>query len=198
MFTGIVREIGVVEEARHLAGGLELSIHAAELAPRIGFGDSVALDGVCLTAEGVEGGLLRFHAVPETLARTTLAELEPGGRVNLEPAVCVGEPLGGHLVLGHVDGTGTVTSIGREGAGARLAIELPHSLLRYCIEKGSITLAGVGLTVAAVRDTGLEVALVPQTLERTTLGALSPGRRVNVEVDVIAKYVERLLGTMQP
>ncbi len=156
-------------------------------------GDSVAIAGCCLTATAVADGRLSFHAVPETLARTTLDRLAAGDAVNVEPALRAGEPLGGHYVQGHVDGIGRVRSASEEGDGRRLWIELDEELLRFCVEKGSITVDGVSLTVAELAGDAFAVALVPHTLERTTLGDASSGDAVNVEVDVLAKYVERLL-----
>jgi riboflavin synthase len=179
MFTGIVREVGRVVsfDGRRLV--VDAQTQAAE-------GDSVAVDGVCLTA--VDGSQLAFDVVDETLAHTTLGVLEAGDRVNLEPALRAGEPLGGHLVQGHVDGVGRVRSTGEP-----VWIDAPLELLRYCVLKGSITVNGVSLTIAGLDDDGFAVALVPHTLEATTLGALAPGDPVNLEVDVLAKYVERLL-----
>jgi riboflavin synthase len=179
MFTGIVREVGRVAsfDGRRLV--VEAETHAAA-------GDSVAVDGVCLTA--VDGSQLAFDVVDETLGRTTLGALKAGDRVNLEPALRAGDPMGGHLVQGHVDGLGRVRSIGEP-----VWIDAPVELLRYTVEKGSITVDGVSLTVAALDDQGFAVALVPHTLEATTLGALEPGDPVNLEVDVLAKYVEKLL-----
>jgi riboflavin synthase len=178
MFTGIVREVGRVVsfDGRRLV--VDGHTHAAE-------GDSIAVDGVCLTA--VDASQLAFDVVEETLARTTLGALKTGDRVNLEPALRAGEPLGGHLVQGHVDGLGRVRS-----AGAPVWIDAPPELLRYCVEKGSITVDGVSLTIAALDDGGFAVALVPHTLEATTLAELAPGEPVNLEVDVLAKYVEKL------
>jgi riboflavin synthase alpha subunit len=161
-------------------------------------GDSVAVAGCCLTATGVEDGRLSFHAVPETLARTTLGGLAVGDAVNVEPALRAGEPLGGHYVQGHVDARGLVRSVDAEGAGRRLRIELDSGLLRYCTEKGSVTVDGVSLTVAELADGAFGVALVPHTLSHTTLGETSAGDAVNVEVDVLAKYVERLLPAVSP
>ena len=127
------------------------------------------------------------------IARSTLGDLEPGARVNVEPALRAGEPLGGHYVQGHVDGVGRIRSIDPDGAGLRVAVEAPDEVLRYCVEKGSVTVDGVSLTVAELRDGAFVVALVPHTLEVTTLGAARPGQRVNLEADVLAKYVERLM-----
>jgi riboflavin synthase alpha subunit len=193
MFTGIVREIGRVAAAAVDANGLEVTIEAPLIAPSIDVGGSVSIDGVCLTAESAVGALMTFRAVPETLSRSTLGGLQPDDAVNLEPALCAGEPLGGHIVQGHVDGVGTVRSVAPEGEGSRVLIDAPVELLRYCVEKGSITVDGVSLTVASLDERGFGLALIPHTLAVTTLGSLVPGRAVNLEVDVLAKYVERLL-----
>jgi riboflavin synthase len=192
VFTGIVRERGRVVEARRNGEGLQLRVAAPETAEGTSVGGSVAVAGCCLTAVATEDGELAFDAVPETLARTTLGELEKGAEVNLEPALRAGEPLGGHYVQGHVDGVGRVRSLEPEGDGARLTVDVPEELLRYCAEKGSVAVDGVSLTIAGLDDRGVEIALVPHTLEATTLGALEPGMPVNLEVDVLAKYVERL------
>ena len=194
MFTGIVREVGRVTGVDGGADGLRLTVDAPVTAPAIEVGGSVAIDGVCLTAETVDGPLLSFHAVPETLRRSSLGRLQPGDEVNLEPALRAGEPLGGHLVQGHVDGVGLVRSAAAEGDGVRLVVETAPVILRYCVQKGSVTVAGVSLTVAELHDDAFAVALVPHTLQATTLGSLAAGREVNLEVDVLAKYVERLLG----
>ena len=191
MFTGIVRERGRVLSAERNGGGVHLRIAARNIADAAP-GDSIAVDGCCLTVTAADGETLEFDAVPETIARTTLGALDEGADVNLEPALRAGEPLGGHFVQGHVDGRARVAAFDAEGDGARLRLELDPGLLRYCVQKGSIALDGVSLTVAALRDDGVEIALVPFTLEHTTLGALAPGDEVNVEVDLLAKYAERL------
>jgi len=181
MFTGIVRERGRVAS---FDGGrlvVAATIHAVA-------GDSVAVAGVCLTVVERGDGTLAFDVSPETLARSTLGALGAGDEVNLEPALRAGEPLGGHIVQGHVDGVGTL----RGPAGDLTWFDVPAAILRYCVEKGSITVDGTSLTVAALDDDGFAVALIPQTLAVTTLGALAPGDAVNLEVDVLAKYVERL------
>ncbi len=193
MFTGIVREIGRVVGVDGGDAGVTLRVEAPRTSAGTSVGDSVSVAGVCLTVEEAEEAVLRFHAVPETLARTTLARLAPGDTVNLEPALRAGEPLGGHIVQGHVDDVGTVASLEPDGDGARLEIGAAGSLLRYCVEKGSITVDGVSLTVAGIDGDTFSIALVPHTLSATTLGALAPGTPVNLEVDVLAKYVERLL-----
>jgi riboflavin synthase alpha subunit len=192
VFTGIVRERGRVVSAERNGGGIRLRIEAADTAAAAELGDSVSVAGCCLTVTSVEDGALEFDAVPETIARTTLGGLAPGSQVNVEPALRAGEPLGGHFVQGHVDGLGHIAAFERGGEGARLRLELRPELLRYCVEKGSLTVDGVALTVAALRDDGVEIALVPFTLEHTTLSSLQPGGEVNVEVDVLAKYAERL------
>jgi riboflavin synthase alpha subunit len=192
VFTGIVRELGRVVSALENGGGVRLRIRATETAGGAAPGDSMAVNGCCLTVTGVADGTLEFDAVPETLARTTLGGLDPGAEVNLEPALRAGEPLGGHFVQGHVDDRGRVAALDREGDGARLRLDLPAQLLRYCVEKGSLAIDGVSLTIAALRDDGVEIALVPFTLEHTTLAQLRAGDEVNVEVDLLAKYAERL------
>jgi riboflavin synthase len=194
VFTGIVRELGRVESLNGESAVLRLRIAAPATASSTAAGDSVAVNGVCLTAVEVEGGVLAFDAVPETLSRSSLARLAEGGSVNIEPALRAGEPLGGHIVQGHVDGLGRVLRLGSEGEGARLTVEAPQELLRYVVEKGSITVEGVSLTIAALGPDSFEIALVPHTLTATTLGSLASGDEVNLEVDVLAKYVERLLG----
>ena len=192
MFTGIVRERGRVAAAERNGDGLQLRVEAPEIAPAVRPGDSVAVAGCCLTVTAVSEGALEFDAVPETLARTNLGRLQAGGEVNLEPALRAGEPLGGHFVQGHVDGTAQVESLAPEGDGARLRLRFDPGLLRYCVEKGSLAVDGVSLTIAALRDDGVEIALVPFTLEHTTLAAATPGDELNVEVDLLAKYAERL------
>jgi riboflavin synthase len=194
VFTGIIRELGRVASLNGESAGIRLRVVAPVTASLTAAGDSVSVNGVCLTAVDVEGGVLAFDAVPETLRRSSLSRLTEGGSVNVEPAVRVGEPLGGHLVQGHVDGVGRVLRLEPEGEGARLTVEAPQELLRYIVEKGSITVEGVSLTVAALAPDGFEIALVPHTLQATTLGSLAPDDEVNLEVDVLAKYVERLLG----
>ena len=186
MFTGLVREVGTV--ASFEGGRLVVeAVLQAEL------GDSVAIDGVCLTVVENGDGRLAFDVVPETLDR-----VKPfGDRVNLEPALRAGDPLGGHYVQGHVDGIGRVASVEPEADGVRVRVEPPAELLRYLVEKGSVAVEGVSLTVAAVDGTGFELALIPHTLAETTLSELAVGSGVNLEIDVLAKYVERLLpGTM--
>ena len=194
MFTGIVRERGrVVSAERNGAqSALRLRISAPKTAAETGLGDSVSVAGCCLTAVSADDGELVFEAVPESLSRTTLGDLGEGADVNLEPALRAGEPLGGHYVQGHVDGVGRVRAVAPEGDGRRLELDVPAELLRYCVEKGSLAVDGVSLTIAAIKGDGVEIALVPHTLRETTLADLGPGDGVNLEVDVLAKYVERL------
>ena len=193
MFTGIVREVGRVASGDAAPDGLRLTVEAPATARATAVGDSGSLGGCCLTAVAVDDGHIAFDAVPETLARTSLARLAPGARVNVEPALRAGEPLGGHYVQGHVDGVGSVRSAEPEGAGRRLWVDADAGLLRYLVEKGSVAVDGTSLTVAALDERGFAVALVPHTLEATTLGELAAGDPVNLETDVLAKYVERLL-----
>jgi riboflavin synthase len=193
VFTGLVREVGEVVALEGGAGGVRIELSAPAIAAAAEIGDSVAIDGVCLTVVSSSAGRLAFAAVPETLARSTLGTLEQGSRVNLEPALRAGDPLGGHYVQGHVDGVGSVRSAEAEGDGRRIWFDAPPELLRYVVEKGSIAVQGTSLTVAAVDHTGFAVALIPHTLAETTLGTLGAGDRVNLEADVLAKYVEKLL-----
>jgi len=193
VFTGIVREVGRVASIDGGDDGFTLDVEGPTTAARVEVGGSVSIDGVCLTVESVDGDRMGFHAVPETLRRSSLGRLAAGSRVNLEPALLAGEPLGGHYVQGHVDGVGTVRAVEPEGAGARVTVATPAALMRYCVEKGSIAVEGVSLTIASLDSEGFDVALIPHTLAETTLGDLEPGRQVNLEVDVLAKYVERLL-----
>ncbi|HEY6056286.1 MAG TPA: riboflavin synthase [Gaiellaceae bacterium] len=188
MFTGIVRELGEVASVDRAADGVRLVVTAPATAALAAPGDSVSVAGVCLTVVEATDGRLAFDAVAETLRRSSLGALGPGARVNVEPALRAGEPLGGHVVQGHVDGVGRVRSLGEH-----TWFDAPPELLRYCVEKGSIAVDGCSLTVAALDEAGFAVALVPHTLAVTTLGSLRPGDAVNLEVDVLAKYVERLL-----
>jgi riboflavin synthase len=193
VFTGIVRELGVVVEAEEAGGGRALGVQAPATAARTRVGDSIAIDGCCLTATEVADGTIRFHAVPETIARSTLGALERDQQVNVEPAIRAGEELGGHYVQGHVDAVGRIRSVEAEGQGLRVVVAAPDAVLRYCVEKGSVTVDGVSLTVAELVDDAFSVALVPHTLDATTLSGLRPEQAVNLEADVLAKYVERLV-----
>ncbi|HJR45107.1 MAG TPA: riboflavin synthase [Actinomycetota bacterium] len=194
MFTGIVVETGTVKRARNRRGLLELEVEAPVIARELRRGDSVAVNGVCLTA--TQTGRRRFstQAMEETLARSTLGSLARGSKVNLELAARLNDRLGGHLVQGHVDGVAKVIRTNEEEGAVRVWLSAPNEVLRYMVTKGSVTLDGVSLTVVEVGRTSFQVALIPHTLGATTLGALEQGTRLNVEVDVVAKYVERLVG----
>jgi riboflavin synthase len=189
MFTGIVREVGTVVAF----DGSRLVLEAPGTASESAVGDSVAVAGVCLTVVEAGEGRLAFDVVPETLSRTVLGGLASGGSLNVEPSLRVGDRLGGHVVQGHVDAVGRVRSVAPEGEGRRLWVDAPGTVLGYCVEKGSIAVDGVSLTVAAFDDDGFEVALIPHTLAVTTLGRLEPGAEVNLEADVLGKVVERLV-----
>ena len=188
MFTGIVREVGRVEAVEERGDAVRLVVRAPETAAAAAVGDSIALAGVCLTAVEVDDGAVAFDAVPETLRRSTLGRLAAGGGVNVEPALRAGDPLGGHIVQGHVDGVGRIRAVTEEG----IEVEAPADVLRYCVEKGSIAVEGVSLTIAALGEGSFTIALIPHTREATTLGTVAEGDEVNLEVDVVAKYVERL------
>jgi riboflavin synthase len=187
VFTGLVAAKGVVRGLAHGRVEVETPL-AAELGP----GDSIAVNGVCLTTVERNNGSFAADVMPETLRRTSLAPLEIGDEVNLELPLRAGDRLGGHIMQGHVDGTGTVESVADEGNSRVVRIGASRELLRYVVQKGSIAVDGVSLTVSGVDDEAFEVSLIPETLERTTLGAAAPGRPVNLEVDVLAKYVEKL------
>jgi riboflavin synthase len=188
VFTGIVRELGRVESVEKTDDGVRLRVQGPETAAHVSAGDSVSVSGVCLTVVVAENGELAFDVVPETLRRSTLGRLAPGATVNLEPALQAGDPLGGHFVQGHVDGVARIRDVTAEG----LEVEASPEILRYCVEKGSIALDGVSLTIATLNGDAFAVALVPHTKEVTTLGAVTPGDELNVEVDMLAKYVEKL------
>jgi len=189
MFTGIVRERGRVASMRQEPEGLRLEIDAPATASQLGVGDSVSISGACLTATAVSNGRFSVTAVAETLDRTTLGRLALEDEVNLETATRAGDPLGGHFVQGHVDAVGRIASVD----DGRVWVEAAPEILRYCVEKGPIAVNGVSLTIAALRGDAFEVALIPHTLEVTTFGAMQQGDDVNLEVDVLAKYVEKLI-----
>ena len=193
MFTGIVRELGRIAAVDGTSDGVRIVVEAQDTAGDADVGDSVAINGVCLTVTDAANGALAFDAVPETLRRSSLGTLAPGQRVNVEPVLQAGEPLGGHYVQGHVDGVGEIRQSEPEGDGKRVWIDLPVELRRYLVEKGSVAVEGVSLTVAELDAEGFAVALVPHTMAVTTLGDRTAGDRVNIEVDILAKYVERLL-----
>jgi riboflavin synthase len=187
VFTGLVAGKGVIRALRD--GRLEVETPlATELSP----GDSIAVNGICLTAVEPNGGSFAADVMPETLRRTSLAPLGEGDEVNIELPLRAGDRLGGHFMQGHVDDTGTVESVREDGFSRVVRVSAPQELLRYVVDKGSIAVDGVSLTVSSVDDEGFEVSLIPETLRQTTLGAATPGRPVNLEVDVLAKYVEKL------
>jgi riboflavin synthase len=193
VFTGIVEELGTIAAVEGDDHGLQLQIEAPALAPLSHIGDSINVSGCCLTVVAVRGSTLAFEVVPESLRRTALGGLAPGAPVNLEDALRAGEPYGGHIVQGHVDGVGELVERREEGIGLWLRFRAPDNVQRYLIEKGSITVAGISLTVAELHDDGFAVAIVPHTLQVTTFGTLVVGDPVNLEADMIARYVERLL-----
>ncbi len=193
MFTGIVRELGSVASIEQGDGGTRIAV-TASFAGELAEGDSVCVSGACLTATRVSADGFEADVMNQTLSLTTLGALSPGEQVNLEPALRAGDALGGHIVQGHVDAVGEVRSVTDDGFAKRVRIAVPGGLERYLVEHGSVTVAGVSLTVSALENDWFEVSLIPETLERTTLGAMADGARVNLEFDVVARYVERLLG----
>jgi riboflavin synthase len=197
MFTGLVEDLGTVVAVDRHGGGAVLTVES-RLAGEIGAGDSVAVNGVCLTATGIDGPRLRFDVMHESLRRTSLADVEAGTGVNLELALRADARLGGHIMQGHVDGVGVVANVADDGFSRIVTVEAAPELLRYVVEKGSIAVDGVSLTVSRVDDASFDVSLIPETLERTNLGALTAGpptRTVNLEVDVVAKYLEKQVST---
>lgn len=193
MFTGLISEIGDVIDVVAHADARTIRVRAPRSAPELNLGDSISVAGVCLTATELFDGGFATHAMSETLGRSTLGSLGSGDRVNLELAARLADRLGGHLVQGHVDGVAEVDSVIDEGTSRRVWLRMGDDLMRLVVEKGSITVDGVSLTVDALKDDRCEVALIPHTLEVTTLGSLVPGTLTNIEIDVIAKYVERLM-----
>jgi len=192
MFTGLIEGIGKVESVESGPDGARLRV-ATHLGAEIASGDSVAVNGVCLTATSADASGFEIEAMNQTLTVTALGGLEAGDRVNLEPAMKVSDRLGGHIVQGHADGAGEVLSIAEDGFARRLRVRLGPELIRYVVEKGSIALNGVSLTVSALDEDWAEVSLIPETLERTTFGEVTVGDKLNVECDLVAKYVERLV-----
>jgi riboflavin synthase len=192
VFTGLIQDVGTVESVDSTADGARVRI-ATSLAGEVEPGDSVAVNGACLTAAAVDAAGFETEAMNQTLAVTSLGGLQAGDRVNLELAMRASDRLGGHIVQGHVDGVGELASVEEDGFARRLRIDLPAELLRYAVEKGSIALDGVSLTIADLGESWVSVSLIPETLERTNLGEAERGRKINVECDVIAKHVERLM-----
>jgi len=198
VFTGIIETMGCVVDVESDAEPTRLWIEAPSIAEGIGIGDSLAINGGCLTVTKIDGDRLCFEAIPETLLRTSLGELVPGSRVNLERAMRADGRLDGHIVQGHVDGTGIVRDCVRQGDDVRLRIDCGPEVLDYLVDKGSVTIDGVSLTVVEVDPKGFDVALIPHTLEVTTLGQRGPGDRVNLEADVLGKYVKRYVERILP
>jgi riboflavin synthase len=192
VFTGLVADLGTVASVDATQDGVRLAVRTA-LAPEIAEGDSVAVNGVCLTATAIEDGRFSADVMHETLRRSSLAEVAEGAPVNLELPLRASDRLGGHVVQGHVDGLGTIREVREDGFSRIVEIAAPAETLRYVVEKGSIAVDGISLTVASVTADTFTVALIPETLERTNLGAAAPGQPVNLEVDVLAKYVEKLV-----
>jgi riboflavin synthase len=198
VFTGIVEAVGRVATVEAHGAATRLVIDAGALCQGVRVGDSVAVNGGCLTVTAVEEGRLAFDAMPETLERTALGDLGAGSPVNLERALLAGGRLDGHIVQGHVDGVGRVREWLRQGEDVRLFVDCPPEFAEWLVEKGSVAIDGVSLTVVGVVDAGFDVALIPHTLAATTLGALAPGDRVNLEADVLGKYVKRYLERLLP
>jgi riboflavin synthase len=193
MFTGLVEDLGVVTRVDETSDGVRLAVRT-KLASELSEGDSVAVNGVCLTAVGMCGGeLFGADVMRETLRRSSLGDIAPGATVNLELPLRAADRLGGHFVQGHVDGVGSISGVEDDGFARVVTIKAPAGLLRYVVEKGSIAVDGVSLTVSSVSPDTFAVSLIPETLERTNLGAAAPGTPVNLEVDVLAKYVEKLV-----
>jgi riboflavin synthase len=192
VFTGLVADLGTVMGVDATADGVRLAVRTS-LAPEISEGDSVAVNGVCLTATAIADGAFSADVMQESLRRSSLAEVAEGSSVNLELPLRASDRLGGHVVQGHVDGVGVVRELRDDGFSRVVTIGAPAELLRYVVEKGSIAVDGVSLTVSAIDEESFSVSLIPETLERTTLGTAQVGRPVNLEVDVLAKYVEKLM-----
>jgi len=198
MFTGLIEAVGKVVGIERHGAAARLTVEAPFPPAEISLGDSIAVNGVCLTVVGKGGGTFTFDVSPETIDRTAFRRLKSGSRVNLERALRLSDRLGGHLVTGHADFVAVVTERREASGNIMFSFRIPREFSRHLVEKGSVAVDGVSLTVAAVRGSAFTVALIPYTLERTNLHAARPGTRVNLEVDVIAKYVERLLGSPRP
>ena len=195
MFTGLIEETGRVAHAEERPDGRRLWIAAGLVLADAKVGDSINCSGCCLTAVAVESGRFAVEAVPETLRRTTLGDWREGTPVNLERSLRLADRLGGHLVQGHVDGVGEVRAVAAEGDGRRVTLAIPRALHRFVAEKGSLSVDGVSLTVAGLTDSGCEIAYIPHTLAVTSAGGYAPGTRVNLEVDLLARYLARMLET---
>ena len=198
MFTGIIETLGTVTAIEPRGDLTRFGIEAPGIAAEVAIGDSVAVNGACLTVTGTRGSVIHFDAIVETLEKTALGDLATGGRVNLERALVAGGRLDGHIVQGHVDGIGRVRALERAGNDVRLAIDCPDEIRQFLLAKGSVAIDGVSLTVVVVDEAGFDVALIPHTLEQTTLGERSVGERVNLEADVLGKYVKSYLDRVVP
>ncbi|MBR1495048.1 MAG: riboflavin synthase [Succiniclasticum sp.] len=194
MFTGLIAELGTVERLAEGSTSCQLTVRAQKILPGVKIGDSIAVNGVCLTVVHLQGNRFTADVMPETVRRTTLRQLQPGDRVNLEKALRPTDGLDGHIVQGHVEGVGTIREIAPEGNALAYRIETPKELLRYIVEKGSVAIDGISLTVTETDDTGFSVSLIPHTAKMTTLGYKSVGDSVNLETDILARYVEKMLG----
>jgi len=192
VFTGLIQDLGLIAAVDATGDGVRLVVES-RLSDELAEGDSVSVNGVCLTATAISEGRFSADVMHETLRRSSLAEAAGGARVNLELPLRASDRLGGHVVQGHVDGVGTVAEAREEGFARVVTVQAPPELLRYVVEKGSVAIDGVSLTVAKVTERTLSVSLIPETLARTNLGGAAPGTRVNLEVDVLAKYVEKLV-----
>ncbi len=192
MFTGLVQELGRVTDVRRSDDGVRLEVQS-QAASELAVGDSVAVNGVCLTAVAVDQGSFEADVINETLRRSSLREAQPGAGVNIELPMRAGDRFGGHVVQGHVDGVGTIVEIHDDGFARRVRVSAPADVMRYIVEKGSIAVDGISLTVAEIDDASFTVALIPETIARTNLADARPGTIVNLEVDVLAKYVEKLV-----
>ncbi len=198
MFTGLVESIGTVKSVTHRGNGIRLSIDCHRISEDVSLGDSISVNGVCLTASGISGTTISFDAVPETVKRTNLRQLKPGNKVNLERALKLGARLGGHIVQGHIDGIGSISRIIGQGDCIEMEISTQPNILKYIVQKGSVAVDGVSLTVAGVLQNGFRVAIIPTTLRETTLGFRRPPDEVNIETDILAKYIEKLLQPRAP
>ena len=193
MFTGLVAELGTVERLVEGSTSCQLTVRARKILPGVKVGDSIAVNGVCLTVVHLQGDRFTADVMPETVRRTSLAELKKGSPVNLERALTLASRLGGHIVSGHIDGTGEIVKFADEGNAILMTVSADSSLLRYIVEKGSVALDGISLTVAQVTDSDFTVSLIPHTREVTNLGSKKVGSPINIETDVLGKYVEKLL-----
>jgi riboflavin synthase len=195
MFTGLIQEIGKVASAGRHGTLMNITIDAFDVLRGMRIGDSVSINGACQTVTSFDSSSFTVQAVEETLRRTTLGKLSRGDKVNLEPSLKLGERLGGHLVQGHVDGTGEITHIGGSRENKLISISPPQDIMKYIVEKGSVAINGISLTVTFAKAAEFGVSVIPLTLETTTLGSARVGDRVNLETDIISKYVEKLLGS---